>query len=273
VPADGGAPTPAPAARQSLWQPASSQRNPQAKPNRVPAQAEAVKLGQSGSRRRLRSTPKPVDHCRSLPRRWPHHRRRRNRVSSKSCSPVRPFLAAAACPRCWPLTGLPNAVRRRLAKRRSMRQQHIAPPAMSLVAKSVFRNTGGQSVDTSHSMGRPISARPGPGSIDTDEVDPVAEADVYMAYGRDAQAEEILLEAKQKDPGATPFTLKLLEIYWHAQGCQALWLAGGRNSSMRHRRRRRRNGRKLPRWAGSWIPESALRQLCRAGRKHAAACA
>jgi pilus assembly protein FimV len=46
----------------------------------------------------------------------------------------------------------------------------------------------------------------GPGSIDTDEVDPVAEADVYMAYGRDAQAEEILLEARQKDPGGLRFT-------------------------------------------------------------------
>jgi pilus assembly protein FimV len=44
-------------------------------------------------------------------------------------------------------------------------------------------------------------------------VDPVAEADVYMAYGRDAQAEEILLEAKQKDPRRFAIHLKLLEIY------------------------------------------------------------
>jgi pilus assembly protein FimV len=70
------------------------------------------------------------------------------------------------------------------------------------VANSVFRSTGGQSVDTSHSMAQSDFSQAGPGSIDTDEVDPVAEADVYMAYGRDAQAEEILLEAKQKDPAA-----------------------------------------------------------------------
>jgi pilus assembly protein FimV len=72
---------------------------------------------------------------------------------------------------------------------------------------------GGQSVDTSNSLGQTDFSQAGPGSIDTDEVDPVAEADVYMAYGRDAQAEEILLEAKQKDPRRFAIHLKLLEIY------------------------------------------------------------
>ncbi|WP_300449959.1 FimV/HubP family polar landmark protein [Accumulibacter sp.] len=89
----------------------------------------------------------------------------------------------------------------------------LAPRTDSLVANSVFRNTGGQSVDTSHSMAQTDFSQAGPGSIDTDEVDPVAEADVYMAYGRDAQAEEILLEAKQKDPLRHAIHLKLLEIY------------------------------------------------------------
>lgn len=83
----------------------------------------------------------------------------------------------------------------------------------SLTANSVFRSTGGQSVDTSHTPAQTDFSQAGPGSIDTDEVDPVAEADVYMAYGRDAQAEEILLEAKQKDPKRLAIHLKLLEIY------------------------------------------------------------
>ncbi len=83
----------------------------------------------------------------------------------------------------------------------------------SLTANSVFRSTGGQSVDTSHTPAQTDFSQAGPGSIDTDEVDPVAEADVYMAYGRDAQAEEILLEAKQKDPKRFAIHLKLLEIY------------------------------------------------------------
>ena len=46
-----------------------------------------------------------------------------------------------------------------------------------------------------------------------EEVDPIAEADVYMAYGRDAQAEEILKEALQKDSSRIPVHAKLLEIY------------------------------------------------------------
>ena len=90
----------------------------------------------------------------------------------------------------------------------------LTPQTSSLSANSVFRSTGGQSVDTSsHAPAQTDFSQAGPGSIDTDEVDPVAEADVYMAYGRDAQAEEILLEAKQKDPKRYAIHLKLLEIY------------------------------------------------------------
>ncbi len=84
----------------------------------------------------------------------------------------------------------------------------------SLGASSIFRTTGGgQSVDTSHLTHTTDFSQVGPGTIDTGEVDPVAEADVYMAYGRDAQAEEILLEAKTKTPGRLAIHLKLLDIY------------------------------------------------------------
>jgi pilus assembly protein FimV len=51
------------------------------------------------------------------------------------------------------------------------------------------------------------------GGMEADEVDPIAEADVYMAYGRDAQAEEILKEALQKDSRRPAIHSKLLEIY------------------------------------------------------------
>jgi pilus assembly protein FimV len=52
--------------------------------------------------------------------------------------------------------------------------------------------------------------------VDTDEVDPIAEAEVYIAYGRDAQAEEILKEALVHDKGRHDISMKLLEIY-HAR--------------------------------------------------------
>ncbi len=45
------------------------------------------------------------------------------------------------------------------------------------------------------------------------EVDPIAEADVYLAYGRDAQAEEILRAAQASDPERLAIPLKLLDIY------------------------------------------------------------
>jgi pilus assembly protein FimV len=61
---------------------------------------------------------------------------------------------------------------------------------------------------------QPSSASQAPvGAMGTDDVDPIAEADVYMAYGRDAQAEEILKEALQKDPNRVPVLAKLLEVY------------------------------------------------------------
>lgn len=56
-------------------------------------------------------------------------------------------------------------------------------------------------------------SRLGMGAIDSHEVDPIAEAEVYMAYGRDAQAEEILREALGKDPSRHEIALKLLELY------------------------------------------------------------
>ena len=46
-----------------------------------------------------------------------------------------------------------------------------------------------------------------------DEVDPLQEADVYLQYGRDGQAEEILKEALARNPGREDAQLKLLEVY------------------------------------------------------------
>ncbi len=46
-----------------------------------------------------------------------------------------------------------------------------------------------------------------------DDVDPLAEAEVYIAYGRDGQAEEILKEAMARDPGREDVQVKLAEVY------------------------------------------------------------
>ncbi len=46
-----------------------------------------------------------------------------------------------------------------------------------------------------------------------DDVDPIGEADLFLNFGRDAQAEEVLKEALNKDPSNNPVKLKLLSIY------------------------------------------------------------
>lgn len=54
---------------------------------------------------------------------------------------------------------------------------------------------------------------PGMGSMHADEVDPLAEAEVYLAYGRSEQAEDVLKEAITRAPDRAELKLKLLEIY------------------------------------------------------------
>ncbi len=90
-----------------------------------------------------------------------------------------------------------------------------------LKPNTVTGNKGGGLVDTGNSSFLTDFDKTGPGSIDTDEVDPLAEADVYIAYGRDAQAEEILKEALGRDKNRHEITLKLLEIYHNRKSAQA----------------------------------------------------
>ena len=65
------------------------------------------------------------------------------------------------------------------------------------------------------------TAQPTAAVAGAEEVDPIAEADVYLAYGRDAQAEEILKEALGKDPNRTAVHAKLLEIFAHRKDKKA----------------------------------------------------
>lgn len=80
---------------------------------------------------------------------------------------------------------------------------------------SFFGITGGQKIDTNQTPeAAPSSMVYSPSQLDAaDDVDPVAEADVYLAYGRDLQAEEILKEAAQLQPGRIAVYTKLADIY------------------------------------------------------------
>ena len=79
---------------------------------------------------------------------------------------------------------------------------------------SFFGASGGESVDTSDNAATGSSMVYSPSQLDAvDDVDPVAEADVYLAYGRDLQAEEILKDALVSNPGRLAIHQKLLEIF------------------------------------------------------------
>ncbi len=118
------------------------------------------------------------------------------------------------------------------------RKKNAAPEAeqsvlgeASLQANSLFAETGGQSVDTNNSVFNSNFA-PSASQLDTNEVDPVAEADVYIAYGRDAQAEEILKEALRTHPERHAVRLKLLEIYAARKDARAFETQAGELYSM-----------------------------------------
>jgi pilus assembly protein FimV len=98
---------------------------------------------------------------------------------------------------------------------RRKRSSQFENSIMSVVpsdADSVLGSVGGRNVDTSSSS---IQSDFGQGTSKAaaEEIDPIAEADVYMAYGRDAQAEEILKDALSKDSSRQAIRVKLLEIY------------------------------------------------------------
>jgi pilus assembly protein FimV len=105
-----------------------------------------------------------------------------------------------------------------LYRLRSRRPSHAAETGFHesrLQPDSFFGGTGGQRVDTrdathsgQSSMSYSLSQLDAIG-----DVDPVAEADVYLAYGRDLQAEEILKEALRANPTRLAIRLKLLEVY------------------------------------------------------------
>ncbi len=64
-----------------------------------------------------------------------------------------------------------------------------------------------------------MSEMSGMNGIESDaaDVDPISEADVYLAYGRHQQAEDILREALEKEPDRHEIKLKMLEVFFAAK--------------------------------------------------------
>ena len=107
------------------------------------------------------------------------------------------------------------ALYRRIRARKAMPTVDSSFLESKMPQESFFGGTGGQQVDTSSDgTGGSSSMGYSNGATDAhDDVDPVAEADVYLAYGRDMQAEDILKAALPANPERLAIHTKLLEIY------------------------------------------------------------
>jgi pilus assembly protein FimV len=96
---------------------------------------------------------------------------------------------------------------------------------------SFFGASGGQRVDTHDAPSATSSASSMSYSLSQldaiGDVDPVAEADVYLAYGRDLQAEEILKEAMRANPDRMAVRSKLLEVYAKRRDTKGFELLAG----------------------------------------------
>jgi pilus assembly protein FimV len=100
---------------------------------------------------------------------------------------------------------------------------------------SFFGASGGQRIDTNESGATGSSMVYSPSQLDAaGDVDPVAEADVYLAYGRDLQAEEILKEALRTQPQRVAIHTKLLEIYAKRRDTKAFELVATEAYGLTH---------------------------------------
>ena len=115
------------------------------------------------------------------------------------------------------LAGLGGLAFWRIRQRNKAAQVDSSFLESRLQPDSFFGASGGQRVDTADSgsgAGAGSSMVYSPSQLDAaGDVDPVAEADVYLAYGRDLQAEEILKEAMRTNPSRLAIYSKLMEIY------------------------------------------------------------
>jgi pilus assembly protein FimV len=97
-----------------------------------------------------------------------------------------------------------------MARRRRAQAEDEDEPAVAPRLGKAAAAAAGAAAARSDTTAAPESAAR---TAAAEDVDPLAEAEVYMAYGRDGQAEEILKEALAKNPRRADVQLKLLEVY------------------------------------------------------------
>lgn len=103
-------------------------------------------------------------------------------------------------------------------RRKSSFQESILGGSTS----SMMSGKAGESKETSFLSDLAISGMGGPAAGGDDgQVDPLTEADVFMAYGRNKQAEEVLRKALDENPNRPELLAKMLELYYNIQDRKA----------------------------------------------------
>lgn len=104
-----------------------------------------------------------------------------------------------------------GAYRRKKAAAAALAAQPIMPTDLS--THSVFAGVNEETPAASEHEPSQFSVSTMAAATQPKAVDPVIEADTFLAFGRDAQAEEILLDALKAEPQRYAIHMKLLEIY------------------------------------------------------------
>ena len=112
-------------------------------------------------------------------------------------------------------------LRRRRKAENEFEESILASQAMTMDNATTRGATGQTSATAPESSILSDISQGNLANVHTDEVDPVAEAEVYLAYGRDETAEEILKDAVAKHPQRQELKIKLLEIYFHRKDVKA----------------------------------------------------
>ena len=113
------------------------------------------------------------------------------------------------------LGGLGVVLRRRAQRRKHGLVEEDASSVSGRIAAPIAPSP--ETGDFTNTVVNPV----GTANSHTDDVDPISEADLFLNFGRDEQAEEILKDALIKNPANHQIHLKLLSIYLNRRNVTA----------------------------------------------------
>lgn len=224
APAPAPAPTPAPAAAPEPAAAAAPAEPPAAAPAETPAAPTEPAAAEppAAEAAPVEPTPAPAPTPKAPPPPAPEPQPEPSFIDSLLEDPMVPMAGGGLLALLLGFGGYRVWQRRRQAAGTGVDSSFMES---KLQPDSFFGQSGGQRVDTANSEMTTggSSLAYSPSQLDAGgDVDPVAEADVYLAYGRDLQAEEILKEAARHNPDRSSIQVKLAEIYAKRQDRKAL---------------------------------------------------